>query len=299
MKLTNDLNLPKPIYNALLSDYKYKEKQFSATAIIGGLKALILQKRHSDEIEVDISEMTNLLFGIALHKVLEESQEENDELKEAYLKYELPNGYNISGRFDLYNESEQAVKDYKTTSVFKIKLQDYKDWKLQLSIYAWLLNKLGFPTEKGEIVYFIKDWKKSELRIAKLKNEFYPETQIGTVKFDFTKKDMEETEKYIVDRFNQIEKYEQLPDDEIPECSMEERFNKGDKYAVKKKNAARAIKVYNTLEEAEEHLFNANDSTLIIEIREGKNTKCEDYCNANKFCNFYKNHVLKESETNV
>lgn len=299
MKLTNTLNLPKPIYNALLSDYKYKEKQFSATSIIGGLKALILQKRHSDKIEVDISEMTNLLFGIALHKVLEESEEEKDELKEAYLKYELPNGYNISGRFDLYNESEKAVKDYKTCVTYKIKLQDFKDWKLQLSIYAWLLNKLGFPTERGEIVYFIKDWKKRELSLSKLKNEYYPETQIGVKKFEFTKQDMEETEKYIINRFNTIERYEQMEDDDIPPCSKEERFNQGDQYAVMKKGKQRAIRVYDSLETAEEHLKIASDTTLTIEVRVGRDTKCIDYCNANQFCNYYKEHVIKGAENHV
>ena len=297
MKLTNTLNLPKPIYNALLSDYKYKEKQFSATSIIGGLKALILQKRHSDEIEVDISEMTNLLFGMALHKVLEDSQEDNEELKEAYLKYELPNGYTLSGRFDLYNEKEEAVKDYKTCSVFKIKLQDFEDWKKQLLIYAWLLNKLGFTTKKGEIIYFIKDWKKSELKLAKLKNEFYPESQIGIKKFNFTNQDFEEIEEYIINRFEEIEKYEQMEDDEIPICSMEERFNKGDKYAVKKKGNVRAIRVYDTKEAAQEHLL--FDSSLIIEERPGKNIKCEDYCNACKFCNFYKEHIAKEVVNHV
>lgn len=293
MKLTNEFNLPQPVYNALLSDYKYKDKQFSATAIIGGLKSLILQKRHSDEIEIDISEMSNLLFGIALHKVLEESKEDDDELKESYLKYTLPNGYTLSGRFDLYKESEQAVKDYKTCTVYKMKIGDFQDWEQQLLIYAWLLNKMGFPTNKGEIVYFIKDWKKSDYKLAQIKNEYYPATQMGTQKFEFSSSKLAEIEQYIIDRFNQIEQYEQMADDDIPVCTKEERWNKGDKYAVKKKNAARAIRLYDTLEEAEEHLYNANDNTLIIEVREGKNTKCEDYCNACQFCNFYQKNILK------
>lgn len=289
MKITNKLGLPKPIYNAVASDYEYKEKQFSATAILQGLKSLILQKRHNNEIEVDVADMANLIFGLALHKVLEDSKEDDNEIKEAYLKQELPNGYKISGRFDIYNADEKAVKDYKTCSVYKLKFNNFDDWKKQLHIYAWLVKNLGFEVKNSEIVYFIKDWSARDYKLAKLKNEYYPEKQIGIKKFTFNDEDYKAIETYIVNRFNQIEEYEKLSDDEIPVCTDEERFYTGDKFAVKKKGNIRALRVFDTEKEANE--FIGDNKDLIIEFRKGENRKCEDYCNACEFCNFYKENV--------
>lgn len=294
MKVTNKYNLPQPLFNLVNNEYTYKEKQFSATAILQGLKSLILTKRHTDEIEQDVSDMANLIFGLALHKVLEDSQEGDDELKEAYLIYELANGYKVSGRFDLYNETEMSVKDYKTCSVWKLKFKDFDDWKKQLHIYAWLLTKCDFKVDKCEINYFIKDWSPKEFKLAQLKGDYYPEHAIGKVEFTFTKEDFDEIEKYIVERFNQIATYESLEDDDIPVCSEEERWYSGSKWAVKKGTNKTAVRVFDNQEDAEE-LAKTNPQYW-VEFRVGENRKCQDYCNACKWCNFYKENVeVKEN----
>ena len=296
MKVTNKYNLPQPLYNLVNSEYQYKDKQFSATAILQGLKALILAKRHTNEIEQDVADMSNLIFGLALHKVLEDSQEGKDELKEAYLIVELANGYKVSGRFDLYNETEKCVKDYKSCSVWKIKFKDFEDWKKQLYSYAWQLVKNGFEVEKCEINYFIKDWSPKEYKIAKLKGEYYPEHAIGKVEFKFGKDEYIEAERYIKERFDLIAEYEKLEDDAIPHCSDEERWYTGDKFAVMKGTNKRAIKVCDTEEEAEEYL--KLDKSYWIQYRKGENRKCQDYCNACQFCNYYKEYVEVKEDVN-
>ena len=295
MKVTNKYNLPDAIVKALTSDYQFKPYQFSVTTILSGIKSFLLAKRHQNEIEMDASEGINMLFGTAVHNIFEGKQNE-DELAEEYIKVQVNDLYKISGKFDLYNIKTEEITDYKTCSVWKIKFKDYDDWRKQLLIYSWMLKNSGFNVKSAKITALIKDWKKNELKLAKIKGESYPETPIINVLFDFFEDDYEEIEKWIVNRFNQIQNAELLSDDDIPICSEEERWYTGDKFAVMKGNNKRAIKVCDTEEEAEEYL--KLDSSYHVEYRKGKNKKCEDYCNACEFCNFYKEYVKEEENGN-
>ena len=293
MKITNNYNLPDAIVKALQSDYQYKPYQFSVTTILSGIKSFLLAKRHQNEIEMDASEGINMLLGTAVHNIFEGHQNE-DEVAEDYIKIKVNDLYSLSGRFDLYNLKTEEITDYKTCGIWKIKFKDFKDWKQQLLIYGWMLRKLGLKVKSAKITALIKDWKKNELKLAKQKGEEYPETPIINVPFEFTEEDYVEIEKWIVNRFNQIQNAEMLVDDDIPICSDEERWYSGDKYAVMKGNNKRAIRVFDSEEEAEE--FAKNDDSYWIDVRKGKNTKCEDYCNACKFCNYYKEYVeVKEN----
>lgn len=292
MKITNNYNLPDAIVKALQSDYQYKPYQFSVTTILSGIKSFLLAKRHQNEIEMDASEGINMLLGTAVHNIFE-GHENEDEVAEDYIKIKVNDLYSLSGRFDLYNLKTEEITDYKTCSIWKIKFKDYKDWKQQLLIYGWMLRKLGLKVKNAKITALIKNWKKTELKLARQKGEYYPETPIINVPFEFTEEDYVEIEKWIVNRFNEIQNAEMLVDDDIPICSEEERWYSGDKYAVMKGNNKRAIRVFDTEAEAKE--FEKNDDSYWIDVRKGRNTKCEDYCNACEFCNYYKQYV---EETN-
>lgn len=295
MKITNNYNLPDAIVKALQSDYQYKPYQFSVTTILSGIKSFLLAKRHQNEIEMDASEGINMLLGTAVHNIFE-GHENEDEVAEDYIKIKVNDLYSLSGRFDLYNLKTEEITDYKTCSIWKIKFKDYKDWKQQLLIYGWMLRKLGLKVKNSKITALIKDWKKTELKLAKQKGEYYPETPIINVPFNFADEDYVEIEKWIVNRFNEIQNAEMLVDDDIPICSEEERWYSGDKYAVMKGNNKRAIRVFDTEAEAKE--FEKNDDSYWIDVRKGRNTKCEDYCNACQFCNYYKNYVEVKEDVN-
>ena len=288
MKVTNNYNLPDAIVKALTSDYKYKPYQFSVTTILSGIKSFLLAKRHQDEIVMDASEGINMLLGTAIHNIFE-GHENEDELAEEYIKVKVNDLYFISGRFDLYNLKEEEVTDYKTCSIWKIKFKDFDDWKKQLLIYSWMLRKLGLKVKKAKITALIKDWKKTDLNLAKLKGEYYPETPIINVPFEFTEQDFIDIELWIYERFEQIKEYELLQDDDIPTCSEEERWYTGTKFAVKKGTNKTAVRVFDNEDEANE-LAKTNDQYW-VEVRKGKNTKCEDYCSACQWCKFYKENV--------
>lgn len=284
MKITNNLNLPKPFVSAVEKDYEYKDKQYGVTSLLGdSLRETILKRRYYNEIEQDVADMIWMIVGNGVHKVLEESIEESHEFKEEYLKIDVVDGYKISGKADLYNAKEKKVTDYKTCSVWKVIYGDYEDWKNQLLMYAWMFKKLGFDVDKGEIVAIMKDHSKTD---AKTKAD-YPKFPVQTIAFKFTVADFEAIEKYIINKFEEIKVLEQVKDEELPMCSMKDRFNKGDKYAVKKIGNIKASKVHDSLASAETHL-NELGSAYEIETRPGEDKKCLEYCSVCEFCSYYK-----------
>ena len=79
--LTNKMNLPQPIYDALNSDYQPKEHQYSVTTILNPTRQVILKRRYNNEIIQDCSELIYALFGTAFHSILENAKESETQLK--------------------------------------------------------------------------------------------------------------------------------------------------------------------------------------------------------------------------
>lgn len=291
MIITNKLNLPKQFEKIAQDFYVYKDRQFSATAILGSIRELLLKKRHNEEIEVDCSDLLYALFGQALHTMMEKYGENENEFTEEYLIEELPNGYKLSGRFDLFDAENKTLTDYKTCSVWSIIYKsDYEKWKKQLLIYAWLLKKAGFECDKGIIIAMTRDWSKSKAKY----DPNYPQSQVSKIEFKFTDKDYEDIESFIFSRFKEIEYYETVSDEKLPLCTDEERFNSGNKYAIMKKGNKRAVKIFDSIEEANEMV--TKDENYYIETRPGEDRKCLDYCNVCQFCDYYKTNYMKEGE---
>jgi hypothetical protein len=262
-------------------DYEYEPNEYRVTSLLKGVRETILERRHDSEIERDVSDMVWLLFGSAVHGILEKHQENDEELKEERIKISF-GGYLLSGQFDLYNDETKIVTDYKTASVWKVIYGDFSDWRRQLLVYSFMLRQIGFDAQGGQIVAFLKDHSK---RDAKQKAG-YPPFPVEVVRFSFTKEDFIECEQWLTKRFAEIEAAEKLPDDELPLCTPEERFNSGNKYAVMKKGRKTALRVLDTKEEAEEWIRNNGGDYL--EKRPGEDKKCADYCAVNQFCNYFK-----------
>lgn len=287
MIITNKLGLPRAFVEMAKEEHISIPKRYSATALLKGVREAILEKRHANEIEQDVSDMIWLLFGKAVHLILENQQEEEHEIKETKLTVEFGE-YTLSGVFDLYNEKEKKITDYKTCSVWKVIFGDFTDWKRQLLIYAYMMRQIGFEVNSGEIVAIMKDHSK---RDAKYKAD-YPKLPVQVIKFEFTLEDFVEIESWLIDKFDEIRRCEQLPDDELPLCTPEERYNSGDKYAVMKKGRKTALRVLDSMEEAEKWM--ADNGGDEIEVRPGEDKKCMDYCVVCEFCNYYKERVKKD-----
>ena len=57
MIITNNLNLPQPLVDMAQSEYKLKPNEYRVTSLLKGIRETILERRHQDEIEQDVSDM--------------------------------------------------------------------------------------------------------------------------------------------------------------------------------------------------------------------------------------------------
>ena len=266
MIITNRLNLPQPLVDMAESDYMpLSPNTYRVTSLLKGVRETILERRHQDEIEQDVSDMIWLLFGTAV---------------------EVPIGdYVLSGQFDLYNAETRTVTDYKTASVWKVIFGDFKDWRRQTLIYAYMLRKIGFKANNAEIVALLKDHSKKDAKIK----DHYPLFPVEKITFHFTEDDFAECEQWLQDKFAEIATAEKLPDDQLPLCTLEERYNSGDKYAVMKRGRKTALRVLDNKDDAEKWM--SDNGGDYIDTRPGEDKKCKDYCSACQFCNYYCEHV--------
>lgn len=284
MIITNKLNLPESFVNMAKQDYIFADNEYRVTSLLKGIRETILERRHFNEIEQDVSDMIWLLFGTAVHGILEHQAEGDNELKEERIKVTIGD-YLLSGQFDLYNDETKTITDYKTCSVWKVIFGDYSDWRKQTLIYAYMIRRFGFWADNAEIIAIMKDHSK---RDAKIKPD-YPQFPVKKISFKFTEQDFTEIEEWLKSRFAEIAEAEKLPDDELPLCTPEERFNSGDKFAVMKNGRKTAMRVLDSMEEAE--LWMADNGGDSIEIRKGEDKKCKEYCSACEFCNYYREQV--------
>lgn len=275
MKITNNAGLPEAFVQMAQMSENINPNRVRVTSLICGFRETLLKKRHWDEIEVDTADMIWLLFGTAVHLILERQKEGADEFKEERLEMEVSKSI-LSGKSDLY--SNGIITDYKTCSTWSVRFQDYDKWKLQVMIYAMLWDSYGFPVEGGQIIAVMKDHKKRE---AKLKAD-YPRYPVQTINFKITEKDIRDTRAYVEDRIRKLEALEDVPDDKLPLCTPEERWHSGDTFAVMKRGRKNAKRVLESNSEAIDWM--AANGGDYIEARPGEDRKCKDYCMVKDFC---------------
>ena len=196
------------------------------------------------------------------------------------------NGWVITGQPDLYEG--KTLFDYKVTSVWAV-LRGVKDeWVKQLNIYAQLLREASFSVEALRVITILRDWSKHQVR----KSKDYPETQVVMLPVPLWHPD--KALEYIEERVHLHQVCEGLEDTDLPLCSSEERWERPTKYAVIKKGQKRAMRVLDSMEEAEDWREMKGGKELEIEIRQGESVRCESYCDCAPYCDFHKSLTFKE-----
>lgn len=292
MKYTNKNNLPSNIVNACLEDdgHELQLGVYHATELLQPVKITILKRRYDAELELDVSDSLNLLFGKAVHTVLESGNKSKFQQAEKFISRDIDidgEHLKVVGRMDLWQPNHRCIVDWKTATVTKVLKQDYEDYKKQGLIYAWILQGNGITASTLKFEMMLKDWSKAKLRLETLRGNPYPAMMFHEWKYTITEKDMEEIDTWIHQRLKQILEYEKLADDEIPECNEEERWADPTKYAVMRYGRKTAIKLCDSIEEADALIASGGDDCY-LEIRQSVSRRCCDYCIVNKYCKFYK-----------
>ena len=268
MKITNRYGLPEAVYNFLARDrYVAGDNDISVTTLIGPALKAYLIKEHNEELETDAMDLVWSLLGNGVHQLLDNHT--FDGVAEERL-YAERMGVRIGGQID--NRHDDVIRDYKVTSTYKVIKNEFEDWENQLNVYAWLCRNNGIEINKLQIVVFLRDWRESEV----VKNADYPRTPC--VILDIPLWDELTQEDYVHDRL--IAHKEKRP------CTEKEMWAEPDKWAVMKTGGKRALRVYDTIEEAEEHVGDKKD--LFIQFRAGQRRHCERYCPARDICPVWK-----------
>lgn len=223
MKIINDTN-SETLYHFLFQDYyDLKDKDIiSATTLLKPVQEIILTKKYFDEIEINASECLWRLLGSAVHSVLDKMYEGNNLniKREERLFYKI-NDIIISGKYDLIMNNK--LYDYKYTNVWTIILKSrVEDWIKQVSIYRWLYYKVNneLLNDNGIITVILRDWNKRDILINN-----YPQSPIFEISIIL--EDVEEIEKFIIDKIDKIKLAQILDDNGLftnYPCSKEERW---------------------------------------------------------------------------
>lgn len=287
--LTNIYNLPEPLVQAVMNDKYSPGHSDYTTSQLAGVPARqwALKRRHWLEITEDVSDRIYSLSGQSKHVVLERAAEfcEKYEYLAEERFYAKRCGKIIGGQIDLYDKRNQILYDWKETSVYVSYLSLKPEWAAQGNINRLLLEENGYPVKEIVNIALYRDWKKSLVGST----EKYPAHQVS--KFEIPVWPNEETEEFIARRVAEFEGAKK----KLPECTDEERWKAPDVWALTKVGGKKALKLFDTEQEALEHMqiFNIPGE---ITLRPGVNKRCQSYCLALPFCEQAKRLGVKEQD---
>jgi hypothetical protein len=289
MTITNKLNLPAGLVKAVTTERHNAPGCISATTLLKGVKEIILTERHWEDLTDDVADRVWAVFGTAVHELLEHEGE--TDFTEEEIRYKVGD-VTVTGRLDNYDMATGTICDYKTASATKVKLHDFDDWERQGLMYAWLMTKNNFPVKRCRFIAMLKDHSKTEAA----RDHQYPQSPVYVYEFDVTPTKLFTIGLFIRSRVNRYIGYKDTPDDEIPACAPQERWERPTKYAVKKEGRKTAVKLFDDQAEADAKAAELGTGHY-VEHRAGESVKCQSYCLCSGFCNFHNETSASEPDT--
>ena len=264
---------------AAVTNDSYKcDSDISVTSLISAPRIYQLKKRHSEDLEEDVTDMIYRLLGNNTHHILEKmaaSLEGSISEKRYYGDFF---GWSLSGQIDLYETKTGTLSDHKVTSVWSVLNGVKPDFEKQLNIYAYLMRLNGVEgIKKLQIINYLRDWSK-----RKANDKGYAPCQVAVQEVKM--RDLDRVKQLINSRMIYHQESEGVPDDLLPECTPQERWARPDVFAVMKKSRKSALRLCDSLEKAQAWI-SLNEKGDEVVKRPGENVRCMGYCNLRKFCN--------------
>ena len=255
--------------------HEAKPHRYSVTELLKPVREIALARLHPDECERDVADAIPALLGTAVHKILESMSE--GKRAEVPVCAEI-GGIEVSGRIDLVDGD--AIVDWKTSTVAKARKGDCSDWLRQCKAYAYLLfRQTGEICRKIRIYAILKDWSKA----AAARQSGYPQSPVWAIEAEIRDSDYDEAERALREKAEAAEAA--IASGTLPECSPEERWDTGDKWALyKKEGDKRAAAVVDSEEEAQAANAERFGGKGSLERRPGESTKCLYYCECAAIC---------------
>jgi len=274
----NRHNLPDPVAAVLTVDrYSKGESHCSVTELLQGPKIRILRKHGMQE---DVIDRLWSSLGTAWHQYAEEALEGFSDyiVEERY--YHTINGWVVSGQVDIQaplDNETWRIYDWKVTTESKIERGVASEWEAQLNLYAYLIRQTtGRIISEAKVIAIVRDHKRN----------VFVKDQSGPVRImDIRLWPFEQQEEYVQQRVKLHQQAEEAHafGEPLPDCTEQEQWRMPDKFAVMKEGGTRAVKVFDTQEEAEQKLVQIENGW--IEVRSGIARKCEgNYCGVASKC---------------
>ena len=279
-----EYKVPEKFESTLKQDTYYGRGMdtYSATDMLKEVRPVILRKRYWDKIDCEIEDRLWAFFGTAFHNVMESAEGKND------LAEQVLSMGRLRGKFDHYDGESKTLYDFKFTSAWSMVFNDgFKDYHIQLSLYAMMLADMGFPVERCCTLLIFRDWKKSEYT----RGRYDIPKPYATVDFGAPLKEIngDPIEKWVEKTIYWFDEFTEVDDENLPLCSAKYRWAEPDKYAVMKGKNKRAYRLLESEESAQE--FIGDRPGLRVEKREGNQWKRCEYCDVSAFCNQYQNRL--------
>lgn len=284
MRITNELNLPSALVEAVQNDpYDSGKSDISVTRLIAPPQQVALTKLHWDELVEDAADRSFSLMGQAIHAILERVPPAPGRVVEERFFQDVM-GWTLSGQVDIIENG--VLDDYKFTSTWET-INGLKEEKVQqLNILAWLARKAGVDVHTVRIVAIYRDWSATQAE----RERDYPQHSIGIIEAPLWS--IEEQQAFIEERI-QAHQAAQM-DEDLPLCTPEEQWEKPAKFALMKEGVQKAKRLLDSEEElllyAEKNKFAVNGQLkkgYFIEFRPGEKTRCKRYCAVRDFCAQY------------
>ena len=288
MVITNNAGYPEALVKAVENDSYSKGEGVdrSVTGLLAPPRQAALKEIHGHEIVEDVSDRTYALYGQLVHLLLERAGEQSLNAINEQRLYTEVNGWKISGQTDTLTLTEDQrswiISDYKFVTAYKFKrsysgeLVIPEDYENQLNMYAYLLNENGYKVDGLKIVAIYRDWSKLEAK----RDSNYP--QLGAETHDIPLWTEDKAKAFIEERV----RLHQAAENDLPECTDDERWAKPDKYALMPTaKSVRARKLFDSRVDATTWAAANNMKTgWVIDHRKGANVRCENYCPVSEWC---------------
>ena len=282
MELTNKLNLPEPIENAIVaSDKSYKDSytqsaDISVTQLLQPPQIVRLNRVHADELVEDVSDRIWALLGQSVHQILENGASDNDLVEERFYATYM-NNWVLAGQVDRYDLATGILQDWKLCSVWEHIGGLRPEREEQLNCLAHLLRVNGHDVQHVEIVSLYRDWSMGQAK----RGGNYPQQQVEVHRLPLWSE--ADQEFFINER---IRMHRAALGGNVLPCTPEDQWARDQKWAVMQKGKKRALKLHDNLIDANQHAHRLDNCT--VEERPGERVRCENYCGVRDFCPQYK-----------
>ena len=272
---------------------------YSVTDLIKPTKVTLLTKRHRHELppEKDDTVKIQSIIGTGTHNHLDyltrryAMSHPDIRLHTEVRLWDRILGKRISGQFDGWLDG--LLYDYKITKSWKVRIGDHADWEHQLNLYDYLARTtVGLETDAAGIIAIIKDWQSGKATGYAAEKD-YPKLNYVGVPIPLW--GLEKQEAYIMERIGLLIASEILPDEELPDCTSDEMWEKLPTLAIMPDKSKRAARLCPDMEAVESYLaWRAKRGNPIekytIQERPGTRKRCAEFCNVNSWCRQWKEY---------